>query len=64
MEIKFKHTCDKCENDKILNEKYDSYYCGICDEWLESNPALESEFGGRPIKPSQLTEREKKPIWK
>jgi len=61
--IKFNFYCT-CGNPKVLCEKYDSFYCAICDLWLEKAPSKNSEFYGRPDVPSKLTEEEKKPIWK
>lgn len=59
MEKTFKFTCDTCEANKIYNDKYDSYYCAKCDKWLEKEPSIDSEFYGRPDKPSKLTATEK-----
>ena len=34
--------CEKCDATPRYNEKYDSYYCPQCNEWIESKCGDES----------------------
>ena len=45
--------CEKCDATPRYNEKYDSYYCPQCNEWIESKCGDEScEFcKDRPERP-------------
>lgn len=62
MQIKWDINEIKCNIHFIskYNEKYDSYYCNICDKWLEKickckpydNCPYKNTIPSRPIKPS------------
>ena len=48
--------CPVCESEKIYSTKYDSYFCELCNAWLEKGCAdPECEFcSQRPKYPSQI----------
>lgn len=47
--------CEKCGTRISLSERWDSHYCGSCDEWRET-VACDDAFcfmcTGRPVRPS------------
>lgn len=47
--------CQTCDSEVQYSYKYDSYYCELCNEWLEKKcKDPECEFCNvRPEKPSQ-----------
>lgn len=47
--------CSKCNSEIQYSNKYDAYYCELCNEWLEPKcEDPECEFcNTRPNKPSQ-----------
>lgn len=52
-----------CGAFKTHNMRYDSFYCSVCDIWVEEVCKCQlgtCEFLGRPEKPSLLTDEDKK----
>lgn len=47
--------CRKCNSERQYSNKYDAYYCELCNQWLERKcEDPECEFCSiRPDKPSQ-----------
>jgi hypothetical protein len=48
--------CPTCGSEKQYSNRYDAYYCELCNKWLEE-PCTDStcEFCSiRPAKPSQI----------
>ena len=61
MDVKWSNFCDVCGTEKNYNSKYDSYYCILCNTWLEktcSDPDCDFCVQ-RPEKPSTVEE----PLW-
>jgi hypothetical protein len=54
MDIK-NYQCPNCGSEKQYNSKYDSYYCELCNKWLEEKCADEGCIfcSKRPEKPSK-----------
>lgn len=48
--------CDKCGSERQYSNKYDAYYCELCNKWLERTCSdSECEYcKDRPEKPSQM----------
>lgn len=48
--------CNKCGNERQYSNKYDAYYCELCNKWIEDECDDEKcEFCSlRPDKPSQM----------
>jgi len=48
--------CNKCCNERHYSNKYDAYYCELCNKWMEEKCDDENcEFcSSRPNKPSQM----------
>ncbi len=54
MDISYK--CPVCESEKQYSNKYDAYFCELCNKWLEE-PCKDPECQfctTRPEKPSQV----------
>ena len=49
-------SCPSCGGEKQYSNKYDAYYCELCNKWLEDRCAdTECELCiSRPNKPSQI----------
>jgi len=47
--------CDKCQEKRLYDERYDAWYCLTCDEWLEKECGDSNCFfcAMRPHKPSR-----------
>ena len=51
-----KNFCSKCRSETKYSNKYDAYYCELCNKWLEntcSDPEC-TYCQTRPEKPSQM----------
>jgi DNA-directed RNA polymerase subunit RPC12/RpoP len=48
----------KCGSERKYNYEYDSYYCELCNAWLEDtkcSPELNCRYcSARPVKPSMI----------
>ena len=56
MDIKSVNFCESCGSERQYNNKYDVYYCELCNKWLEDKCSdQDCKFcAERPEKPSQI----------
>lgn len=55
MDVK-SNLCEQCGSERQYSNKYDAYYCELCNKWLEETcDDVECDFcPTRPEKPSQI----------
>lgn len=54
MDLKIENVCSNCFGMTKLNERYDAYYCEVCDMWTETVCEHKDCYycKDRPAKPS------------
>lgn len=57
LKVNMSSKCETCESEIQYSEKYDTYFCELCNTWLESKcDDPECDYCvNRPAKPSQIT---------